>query len=70
MQAVDNRIIMDAFVIFMVIVVAWLVFARYQSQKKKLSELIKQQNIIEDRIEKAVLKSESTQKRSTANNGD
>ena len=70
MNTLANRIIMDAFVSFMVIIVAWLVFTRYRSRRKKLIDLTKQQQNIDDKIKKAIRQSESTPKRPTANNSD
>ena len=70
MYSLDNRIIMDAFVIFLGIMVIWFLVTRYQSRRKKLTELIKQQDIMEDRIKKAIQQSEPTTRKSTADNGD
>ena len=61
---------MDAFVIFLGIIVIWFIVARFKSRRKKLIDLTKQQQTIDDKIKKAIQKSESTPKRSTANNSD
>ena len=70
MNTLVNRIVMDAFVIFLGIIVIWFIVARFKSRRKKLIDLTKQQQTIDDKIKKAIQKSESTPKRSTANNSD
>ena len=70
MQTIDNSIIINAFVFLLVIVVIWFLVKRYQSRRKELIDLTKQQHIIDDKIKKAIQQSEPTTKKSTADNGD
>ena len=66
MNTLANRIVMDAFVIFLGIIVIWLIVVRFKSRRKKLIDLSKQQQTIDDKIKKAIRQPEPTQKRSTA----